>query len=82
MPEPAYQITAKLIKEIRIEAGLKQAELASMLDVTQSVVSKYEAAERRVDVVELRAICAACGLSLVEFVKRLESRLSGRRDAR
>ena len=64
-----------LLKEIRIEAGLRQVDLAAKLHVPQSMISKYEVGERRVDLLELRDICAALGISLVEFVRELEKRL-------
>ena len=65
----------ELLKEIRIEAGLRQVDLAEKLHVPQSMISKYEVGERRVDLLELRDICAALGISLVEFVRELEKRL-------
>lgn len=61
-----------LLREIRVQAGLKQAELADRLKQSQSFVSKYESGERRLDLLELRDICAAAGLSLAEFVQRFE----------
>ena len=65
-----------LLREVRVAAGLKQADLAEKLKQSQSFVSKYESGERRLDLLELRAICAAVGLSLPEFVKRLEQSLN------
>ena len=64
-----------LLKEMRLEAGLRQVDLAEKLHVPQSMISKYEMGERRVDLLELRDICAALGVSLVEFVRELEKRL-------
>lgn len=65
-----------LLREIRVQAGLKQADLAERLKQSQSFVSKYESGERRLDLLELRDICAAVGLSLAEFVQRFEQSLS------
>ena len=45
------------------------------MGVPQSLVSKIEVGERRLDLLELRAVCQALGLSLGEFVARLEKRL-------
>ena len=64
-----------LLKEMRLEAGLRQVDLAEKLHVPQSMISKYEVGERRLDLLELRDICAALGSSLVEFVRELEKRL-------
>lgn len=49
-----------------------QIELANNLRRPQSFVSKYEIGERRLDLVELRQICEALKIPLVEFVKRFE----------
>ena len=64
-----------LLREIRVEAGLRQVELAHRLGQPQSFVSKYESGERRLDLLQLRQICEAVGISLPEFVKRFEKSL-------
>lgn len=64
-----------LLREIRIEAGLTQMELAERIERDQTFVSKYESGQRRLDVLELREICQAVGITLEEFVKRLEKAL-------
>lgn len=61
-----------LLREMRVAAGLTQTELATRLGKDQTFISKYESGERRLDVLELREICRAIGVSLEEFVKRLE----------
>lgn len=60
----------RLLREIRVEAGLKQADVAERLGNDQSFVSRYERGERRLDLVELEAICAACKVKLEEFARR------------
>lgn len=62
---------------MRKEAGLTQEQLAQKLGVTQSFIAKVEGGERRVDIVELRAFCAALGISLSEFVETFEREISG-----
>lgn len=64
-----------LLREVRADAGLTQAELADKLGVPQSVVSKYESGERRLDILELREICRGLNLSLLDFVRRLEKEI-------
>ena len=54
-----WTLLQKLLRDIRREAGLSQQQLAARLGVSQSFVSKYEAGERRLDVLELRHIGAA-----------------------
>lgn len=62
----------KLLRKIRVEAGLTQMALASRLAKPQSFVSKYESGERRLDLVELDQICKAVGIGLVRFVERFD----------
>lgn len=62
----------RLLKSAREDAGLTQVALAKELKRPQSYVSKFECGERRLDLVELREICEALGISLVDFVKRFE----------
>ena len=68
------QQLAKLLKQIRLDAGLTQSELAEKIGQTQSYVSKYENGEQRLDIIELEAVCKAADLALITFVERyLES---------
>jgi len=67
---------AALLRSVRAEAGLTQAEVSERLDLPQSFVSKYESGERRLDLVELRQICKALGISLADFVRRFEKEIS------
>lgn len=64
-----------LLRQIRVESGLRQADLAKRLRKPQSFVSKYEAGERRLDLIELRELCQALGISLQELVRRFEDSL-------
>lgn len=61
-----------LLRQMRVDAGLRQVDLAKKLSEPQSFVSRYESGERRLDVLELRKICLALGVSLTDFVERLE----------
>lgn len=67
---------AALLRSVRSEAGLTQAEVAGRLGQPQSFVSKYESGERRLDVIELRQVCKALGVSLGNFVQRFEKEIS------
>jgi transcriptional regulator with XRE-family HTH domain len=64
-----------LLRQIRVEAGLRQVDLAERLGQSQSFVSKYESGERRLDILELRQICSVVGISMEEFISRLEDTL-------
>ena len=65
----------ELLRIMRSDAGLRQADLAQRLGVPQSFVSKYESGERRLDIVEIRQVCQVFGISLAEFVRRFEDSL-------
>jgi transcriptional regulator with XRE-family HTH domain len=69
------KVLQALLREKRTAARLRQSELAEKIGVTQPFVSKYEAGERRLDILELRAVCNALGLSLPAFLAELEARL-------
>ena len=66
--------TARLLKDLRRKAGVRQNDLAERLGAPQSFVSKYETGERRLDVEEVQAICKALGLSFVDFALALTKR--------
>jgi len=69
------RVLATLLRSIREQAGLRQVDLAEALGRSQSWVSDYEAGQRRLDLVELRSICGACGITLRQFVNRFEKAL-------
>lgn len=71
-----YAAMLALLRETRQTAGLTQVDLAKRLKRTQSVVSKMELGEVRIDVIQLRTICAALGTTLPAFTTQLEQRLS------
>ena len=57
-------------------AGLKQTDLADILDVPQSFVSKIETGERGLDLVELKIVVEAMGATLSEFVTEFEKNVN------
>jgi len=65
-----------LLKRIRQDKGFRQVELAERLGVPQSFVSKYESGDRRLDILEVRQICNVVGISLEEFIRKLEDSLN------
>jgi transcriptional regulator with XRE-family HTH domain len=64
-----------LIRQIRVETGMTQRQLAAMLEVPQSRISDYERGESLPDILVLRQYLAAMGVSLGDFVIRLEAAL-------
>lgn len=65
----------KTLREAREDMGLTQVQLARRLKHHQSFVSKAELGERRLDVIELRLVCKGIGISLADFLERLEHNL-------
>lgn len=51
-----YKNIIERLKTARLDAGLKQAEVAAKLKKPQSYISKIERGERRVDVAELKEL--------------------------
>jgi hypothetical protein len=64
-----------LLRQLCLEAGLRQVDMAKKLGKRQASVSYYESGVRRLDLLELRQICGGLALSLVEFVRRFENQL-------
>jgi transcriptional regulator with XRE-family HTH domain len=64
-----------LLREMRVETGLTQTELAASIEKDQTYVSRYESGQRRLDVLEVREICQVIGITLAEFARRLEKAL-------
>ena len=68
----------KALRHIRTKAGLSQSDLASKIGKPQSFISKYESGERRLDLPEIRNICNAVNVDLVDFINIFEHFLEGK----
>lgn len=71
------EVLLGLLRQLRADAGLTQRQMAKKLDTLQAIVSNYETGERRLDILELRQVCEALGISLLDFVSTLEALLGG-----
>ncbi|PSB19028.1 XRE family transcriptional regulator [Phormidesmis priestleyi ULC007] len=71
-----YKCFLKLLREVRERAGLTQEQIAERLETTQSIISKCERGERRLDVVELKAWCQALDRPLPVFIAEFEKALT------
>ena len=69
-------VLLRLLKQCRVEAGLTQVQFAQALERPQSFASDIERGLRRLDLVQLRDICKALNVGLVEFVQRFENELA------
>ena len=70
-----YQKVIARLRTKREERGLTQKQLAGMLGLPQSYVSKIETCERRMDFIELRSICNPTGISAVDFTQEVETEI-------
>ena len=71
-----YTELLNLLKQTRKAASITQEQLAKSPGQTQSFVSKVERGERRLDVVELRAVERALDIDFPSFASRLHEILS------
>ncbi len=69
-----HRVFVKLLRETRQTAGVTQVQLASKLRTTQSIVSKWERGELRLDLVQIQRICRILGITLVAFAREFERR--------
>lgn len=71
-----YRTVISALKRARKSKRVTQVELAEALRVKQSVISKIERGERRLDIVEIFRICEALDISLSTLLESLPPRLS------
>jgi transcriptional regulator with XRE-family HTH domain len=64
-----YRRLLQALREARVKAGLTQGQVARRLGTYASFASKVESGERRLDVVELAALCRLYKLDLVDFLR-------------
>ena len=67
-----YEAFLAQLRRARFEVGYTQEQLAERLGTTQSFVSKCERGERRLDIVEVHAWCAALGTPFSKFTRRFD----------
>jgi len=68
----SYRIFREELVKAREAAGVSQEELAKRIGWDRTFISKVENGVRRLDVVELLAICDALGINATEFVAKLQ----------
>ena len=68
-----YRVFIDCLVAARKAAGLSQQELASRLRKPQSFVAKYEARERRLDVVEFLQIAEKLGVDPHAILRETEA---------
>jgi transcriptional regulator with XRE-family HTH domain len=66
-----YNRFRKLLIASRKKANLTQTELSTKLQRPQSYVSKYERAERRLDLIEFLEIAEALQIDPLDFIQEI-----------
>ena len=62
----------KMLKDARLDRGLRQLDVALALGRPQSYVAKVESGERKVDCIDVIDFCIVVNLDPVKLVKRLK----------
>ncbi|MNC36214.1 anaerobic benzoate catabolism transcriptional regulator [compost metagenome] len=70
-----YAALIRVVRDVRMAAGLTQSEVSQKLGRSQSFISDVETGKRRLDVVELRDIAQLAGLSLSKLIAKFERAL-------
>jgi transcriptional regulator with XRE-family HTH domain len=73
-----YNVLLECIRVTREQANVTQSQLAQQLGIDQTVISKMETGERRIDFIELRNICNALNIDLQLFITIFEAKLQKR----
>ena len=73
-----YRVLICLLREVRKQGHITQTQLAERLGTTQSLISKCERGERRLDAIELRRWVMGLGVAFPAFLERFESHISNK----
>lgn len=71
-----HEVFLKVLKRMRIDSGMTQAQCSAALGRPQSFMSDVERGVRRIDTVQLRDLCLVLGSNLTSFSKIYEQALS------
>lgn len=74
-----HRLLTELLRDIRKRAGLTQIQLAKKLGESQSYISKWERGALRLDLVQVRSLCTALGITMPELVAEFEKRVAGKK---
>ena len=80
---PEHAELALLLKDMRLEAGLSQAEVSERLGGRpQSYVSAIEVGQRGIDLIQVMELAELYGVHFLDFARRFQERLSSRETQR
>ncbi|WP_122761152.1 helix-turn-helix domain-containing protein [Pseudomonas viridiflava] len=67
-----HVIFLQVLKRMRVESGMTQAQCSAVLGRPQSFMSDVERGVRRLDTVQLRDLCHVLNTDLINFSKSYE----------
>lgn len=71
-----HVIFLEVLKRMRVESAMTQAQCSAALGRPQSFMSDVERGVRRLDMVQLRDLCQVLGSDLISFTKSFEQALT------
>lgn len=71
-----HVVFLEVLKRMRVESGMTQAQCSAALGRPQSFMSDVERGVRRLDTVQLRDLCEVLGGDLISFTKSFEHALN------
>ena len=76
MHNPAADVLAKVVVELRKKAGMNQRQLAAALEREQNYIARVETGQRRLDVIEWIQILRALGVDPEQEIVRVVKQVS------
>lgn len=77
--EERYRIKIQhILREYRLNAKLRQVDLAKLLNRPQSYVSKLESGDKMLNIIELLNFCQALNIKLSDVAKTIEVACEGK----
>jgi transcriptional regulator with XRE-family HTH domain len=67
-----YRLLPALLRQLRVDAGFTQRELAKKMRVSHIFIHTSETGGRRVDVTEFMDWCLACSVQPVDAIRKLQ----------
>jgi transcriptional regulator with XRE-family HTH domain len=71
-PDRQRGLLEAALRQVRLDAGLAQGEMAARLGVSQSYVSKYERGQLQLDFAAVGRVCRAAGTTMRDFVRVID----------
>ena len=75
-----YHQVIERLRGKRERLGITQVQLAELLKVNQTFVSRIETCDRRLDIIELHHICQVLGISFVDFIQEVDRDILRKRE--